>query len=72
MHAPICDFRDVSRRNRVRLADGDVAGIEVQRFRGGTWLLFVWETGEKGCPLIGMRVTKPERARLIRLLGGTT
>lgn len=69
--AAVSSFRDVPRRNRVRFADSDVAGIEVQRFRRGSWLLFVWETGKQGCPLIGARVTKEERARLVRLLGGT-
>lgn len=61
-------FGEVKRRNRVALADGDVAGIEVQRSRNGRWLLFVWERGEHGCPLIGATITAKERARLAALV----
>ena len=62
-------FSEVPRARRVALAAGDVAGFEVQRF-GRRWLLFVWERGEHGCPLIGASLTPEERALLIRLLGG--
>lgn len=63
-------FAEVPRGRRVRLQRGDVDGFEVQRFRSGHWLLFVWQQGEHGVPLIAADLAPRDRAALIRLLGG--
>ena len=68
-------FSEVPRRRRVRTCCprlGEVAGFEIQRFpRTGHVLLFVWQQGDHGCPLIAADLGPRERQALIRLLGGT-
>ena len=64
-------FSEVRRGRRSRCATGDVDGFEVQRFRrSGHWLLFIWQRGEHGVPLIAADLSPRDRAALIRLLGG--
>ena len=63
-------FSKVPRRRRTRFEEGDVEGVEIERFREGRRVLYVWQRGDHGGPLIAARLSKRECAGLIRLLGG--